>query len=173
MFQIHYDRYNKRYGSDGIHKPLVWTDVQEELKKFKEEFIYPTIVNVEKDEFSMKTWLEVLPLHAYDVRDGDKKPEDDLEADDSDDDDDEEKIVETKTKVLETKAAAEEVLDTKAATEEVLETKAVTEEVLETKTPVAEENGKVSETTTESAKSDEAVASEIVEKEASKVSSSI
>lgn len=66
--QVHYDRYNTKYGSDGMHETLEWTEEEPVVKKFFDEFIFPTIVNTEKADNSMVNWLETLPMHSYDVR---------------------------------------------------------------------------------------------------------
>lgn len=66
--QVHYDRYNTRYGTDGIHDALSWEKEEPEVKKFFDTFIMPTIVNTEINEGSMVAWLETLPLHSYDIR---------------------------------------------------------------------------------------------------------
>ncbi|KAL3224398.1 hypothetical protein MRX96_026613 [Rhipicephalus microplus] len=65
---LHYDRYNKRYGGDGLHEPLCWEAKQDLIQAFKEKHIFPTIVETEKNEKSMLNWMENLPLHSYDVR---------------------------------------------------------------------------------------------------------
>lgn len=65
---LHYDRYNKRYGGDGLHEPLCWEEKQDLIQAFKEKHIFPTIVETEKNEKSMLNWMENLPLHSYDVR---------------------------------------------------------------------------------------------------------
>ncbi|XP_076308202.1 pseudouridylate synthase 1 homolog isoform X2 [Tachypleus tridentatus] len=66
--EIHYDKYNKKYGGDGIHEALSWEEYQPIIHKFKEDFIYPTIIETEKTEKSMFSWLETLVLHTYDIR---------------------------------------------------------------------------------------------------------
>jgi len=66
--QVHYDRYNTRYGTDGMHEALDWINEEEEIKKFFDEHIFPTIVNTEMTEKSMVNWLETLTLHSFDVR---------------------------------------------------------------------------------------------------------
>lgn len=65
--QTHYDRYNERYGTDGMHVALEWTDEEDKIQKFFEEFIFPTIVKTEMTEKSMVNWLDTLPRHSYDV----------------------------------------------------------------------------------------------------------
>lgn len=66
--QVHYDRYNKRYGEDGIHETLDWNAVEDKVKEFFDSKILPKIVETELAEKSMETWLETLPKHSYDVR---------------------------------------------------------------------------------------------------------
>lgn len=66
--EVHYERYNQRFGKDGIHEPLDWSEVEAEVTAFKENFIYPTIIESEVEEKSMMTWLETLHLHSYSIR---------------------------------------------------------------------------------------------------------
>lgn len=66
--EVHYEYYNQRYGKDGYHEPLVWCEVESDVKAFKENFIYPTIIQSEIEEKSMMSWLETLKLHSYDIR---------------------------------------------------------------------------------------------------------
>ncbi|XP_077864475.1 pseudouridylate synthase 1 homolog [Saccoglossus kowalevskii] len=68
---VHFDGYNKRYGNDGIHEALTWEQYEETIGKFKEEHIYPSIIETEIKEKSMMKWLTSLPLHTYDTRDKD------------------------------------------------------------------------------------------------------
>jgi len=63
--QIHYDRYNKRYGSDGIHEPLSWEKQEEDIVKFREEFVFKDIVDTEISTKSMFEWMSVLPMHKF------------------------------------------------------------------------------------------------------------
>ncbi|KAI4491870.1 hypothetical protein M0804_003262 [Polistes exclamans] len=44
---VHYDHYNKRYGSDGIHETLDWKECEEEVEQFQAEYIVKHIVNTE------------------------------------------------------------------------------------------------------------------------------
>ncbi|XP_074601721.1 pseudouridine synthase 1 [Brevipalpus obovatus] len=71
--EVHYDKYNNRFGGDEIHEPLVWDEYSDTLRKFADEFIYPVIVNTEKQELSMIKWLQLLPIHSFDIR-GDGPP---------------------------------------------------------------------------------------------------
>ncbi|XP_054262505.1 pseudouridylate synthase 1 homolog [Macrosteles quadrilineatus] len=66
--EVHYDRYNQRYGSDGVHEPIDWSKWNPKIDEFKDKFIMPTIVTTEKNEKSMLTWLDSLSLHSFDVR---------------------------------------------------------------------------------------------------------
>ena len=89
--KVHYDRYNKRFGNDGIHDPIDWDAykvsmlpsmhlliwhmlvlyvcsytrveqcglvftsspmLQDEIEKFREDYIYSTIIDTEKEEKS-------------------------------------------------------------------------------------------------------------------------
>ncbi|RMC05872.1 hypothetical protein DUI87_17415 [Hirundo rustica rustica] len=55
----------KRFGNDGLHEPLEWTEVEEKIAVFKEQYIYPTIINTEREEKSMANWLNTLPIHDF------------------------------------------------------------------------------------------------------------
>lgn len=68
--EVHYDRYNARYGSDGFHENLVWEDFEAAIKEFREKFIQPTIVDSELSDEPMQAWLPTLELHTYDERVG-------------------------------------------------------------------------------------------------------
>lgn len=50
--EVHYSRYNKKFGEDGIHENLTWSDCNDAVEAFKEKFILPTIVNTEINEKS-------------------------------------------------------------------------------------------------------------------------
>lgn len=67
----HYEIYNKRFGSDGIHEGLVWNDVGNDIQKFREKYIDSTIIETEIKENPMIKWLETLPMHSFTVRDPD------------------------------------------------------------------------------------------------------
>ena len=67
--QIHYDRYNKRFAGDGIHEGLDWVGQADAVEKFKEDFIFSDIIETEKKEKSMLSWMgEVLPMHTFTPR---------------------------------------------------------------------------------------------------------
>uniref|UniRef100_A0A8D0BHS4 Pseudouridylate synthase 1 homolog n=1 Tax=Salvator merianae TaxID=96440 RepID=A0A8D0BHS4_SALMN len=63
--QVHFEKYNKRFGNDGFHEALEWAEEEEKIAAFKEQHIYPTIINSEKLEKSMVSWLETLCNHDF------------------------------------------------------------------------------------------------------------
>ncbi|XP_026153352.1 pseudouridylate synthase 1 homolog [Mastacembelus armatus] len=65
--RVHFDRYNKRFGGDGLHERLEWDHQEEAIKAFKEDHIYPTIVETECQEGSMVSWMSTLPIHDFEV----------------------------------------------------------------------------------------------------------
>jgi len=67
--EVHYERYNKKYGGDGIHEALLWDEVNEQIVSFKSEHIYPRMVETEIQEKSMLNWLSTLPIHTFSNRD--------------------------------------------------------------------------------------------------------
>jgi tRNA pseudouridine38-40 synthase len=73
--EVHYDRYNLRYGGDGIHEPVVWPEVNDKIDEFKRKQILPNVYQGEKKEFSMIKWLQSLPIHTYGSRDQQKGSE--------------------------------------------------------------------------------------------------
>jgi tRNA pseudouridine38-40 synthase len=70
--KIHYEKYNHRYGSDGMHDDLEWRDYEAELKDFFVTKIFKSILAAEIETQSMVGWLETLGRHSYAVRDNDK-----------------------------------------------------------------------------------------------------
>ncbi|XP_068561979.1 pseudouridylate synthase 1 homolog [Cebidichthys violaceus] len=65
--RVHFDRYNKRFGGDGLHERLDWDGEEEAIKGFKEAHIYPTIVETECQEGSMVSWMATLPIHDFEA----------------------------------------------------------------------------------------------------------
>lgn len=63
--KVHFDRYNKRFGGDGLHECLEWEHEEELIKAFKEAHIYPTIVETECQEGSLVSWMSSLPIHDF------------------------------------------------------------------------------------------------------------
>lgn len=50
--QVHYDRYNTRFGHDGIHEKLTWDEYEEEIADFKRKYIDSVITETEQKEKS-------------------------------------------------------------------------------------------------------------------------
>ncbi|XP_060917480.1 tRNA pseudouridine synthase A isoform X1 [Labrus mixtus] len=65
--RVHFDRYNKKFGGDGLHETLEWENEEEAIKAFKEAQIYPTIVETECQEGSMVSWMATLPIHDFEA----------------------------------------------------------------------------------------------------------
>uniref|UniRef100_A0A3B4ZPS7 Pseudouridylate synthase 1 homolog n=1 Tax=Stegastes partitus TaxID=144197 RepID=A0A3B4ZPS7_9TELE len=76
--RVHFDRYNKRFGGDGLHERLEWDREEEAIKAFKEAHIYPTIVETECQEGSMVSWMSTLPIHDFEGTAGETRDNKDL-----------------------------------------------------------------------------------------------
>lgn len=63
--RVHFDRYNKRFGGDGLHETLEWEQEEDAIASFKEAHIYPSIVETECQEKSMISWMSTLPIHDF------------------------------------------------------------------------------------------------------------
>ncbi|KAK4310360.1 hypothetical protein Pmani_018077 [Petrolisthes manimaculis] len=61
----HFVTYNKTYGGDGIHEPLVWDEVEEEIQRFCDENLYDSIMKKELNENVMLKWLCCQYYHDY------------------------------------------------------------------------------------------------------------
>lgn len=74
--QLHFDGYNKKFGSDGVHEPIDWSPYQETVDQFKEEQIISQIVVKEKTERVTFDWLRTLQFHNFDTPrlEGPQKP---------------------------------------------------------------------------------------------------
>eukprot|EP00095_Tigriopus_kingsejongensis_P011718 maker-scaffold916_size81488-snap-gene-0.6 protein:Tk11718 transcript:maker-scaffold916_size81488-snap-gene-0.6-mRNA-1 annotation:"unnamed protein product" len=66
--EVHYDRYNKRFGSDGVHDALSWDHLSDQLESFKRDIIFEDIILSEKKEKSMLEWMKNLPIHTFTPR---------------------------------------------------------------------------------------------------------
>ncbi|XP_072155770.1 pseudouridylate synthase 1 homolog isoform X2 [Bemisia tabaci] len=68
--QVHYDSYNKRFGSDGMHEALDWAEFESEIQEFKDKVLIPHIVKTEKAEKTTLYFItQELPRHTFNVRD--------------------------------------------------------------------------------------------------------
>ncbi|MGH0163700.1 UNVERIFIED_CONTAM: hypothetical protein FKN15_048536 [Acipenser sinensis] len=65
--RVHFEKYNMRFGSDGLHEPLDWLEEEDRIAAFKEQHIYPTIIHTEIEEKSMVNWLGTLPIHDFEA----------------------------------------------------------------------------------------------------------
>merc|ERR1711994_471862 len=66
--EVHYEKYNHRFGKDGIHEPLEWSTSRDEVQSFKEEMVYKDILMTESKERSMLLWLRNLRVHSFEPR---------------------------------------------------------------------------------------------------------
>jgi len=62
---VFFKQYNKKFGQDGMHKPLTFDKEQESVVKFKKEIIWKNIVEQEVKTSSMASWLKTLSNHTY------------------------------------------------------------------------------------------------------------
>lgn len=74
--RVHFDRYNQRFGGDGLHQRLEWDEESESMKGFKKAHIYPSIVDTESEERSMISWMASLPIHDYEASAANKREKD-------------------------------------------------------------------------------------------------
>ncbi|XP_069476169.1 pseudouridylate synthase 1 homolog [Ambystoma mexicanum] len=85
--QVHFERYNQRFGNDGMHEALEWAVEERKIADFKEDYIYPTIIQTEREEKSMSSWLSTLPIHDFNatvsgVQSNDSKKDSELDGSD-------------------------------------------------------------------------------------------
>ncbi len=50
--QVHFDAYNKKFGGDGTHEALDWSEYDDDVSTFKREHIYQDIINTEINDLS-------------------------------------------------------------------------------------------------------------------------
>lgn len=81
---VHFTRYDKRYGDDGQHKPLTFEDCNEAVEKFFRSKILPTIIKTEIEEKSMQIWLgRRLERHSFEMNaEPDEEEEEGEQSDD-------------------------------------------------------------------------------------------
>lgn len=63
--EVHFDRYNRKFGGDGHHEPIEWGEHNKEIRDFMEKHIYSVVVETEIKDRSMFQWLNTLSLHSY------------------------------------------------------------------------------------------------------------
>ncbi|KAK3930596.1 tRNA pseudouridine synthase A [Frankliniella fusca] len=66
--EVHYEAYNRRYGSDGVHEKLDWSEHEQFISEFRDKYILQNILKTEEEEKSMLTWMATLPGHSYSLR---------------------------------------------------------------------------------------------------------
>lgn len=67
--ELFFEGYNKKFGNDGMHEPLVWDKYRESLDKFREEHVLSHIARSEVQESVMLQWLGTLQYHKFDFID--------------------------------------------------------------------------------------------------------
>ena len=68
LSQIHYERYDRKFGADGTHDPLNWAECSEAVERFKEDVIFADMVETEAESKSMLDWLKFLHMHTFTPR---------------------------------------------------------------------------------------------------------
>ncbi|KAG8239520.1 hypothetical protein J437_LFUL016637 [Ladona fulva] len=81
--EVHYDKYNRKFGSDGMHDSLTWAEYEEEIAEFKKKYISSMIIKTEIEEKSMLNWLPTLPFHSFDIREQNINQESDDDSEES------------------------------------------------------------------------------------------
>lgn len=66
---VHYTRYNERYGSDGVHENLEFKEDDEAVEEFFKANIMSTIIETELRDMPMRDWIGRLRNHSYEVPD--------------------------------------------------------------------------------------------------------
>ena len=62
---VHFERYNRKFGEDGVHKPLEWSAAEERIREFKDSVIYLHIHSTELHSSPMAEWLASLNIHDF------------------------------------------------------------------------------------------------------------
>lgn len=66
---VHYTRYNERYGEDGVHEPLTFDAEEEVVEEFFRKHIMSTIIDTELKETPMLRYIGRLREHQYEMTD--------------------------------------------------------------------------------------------------------
>ncbi|XP_014236386.1 tRNA pseudouridine synthase A [Trichogramma pretiosum] len=66
---VHYDYYNKKYGSDGVHEKLDWLECEEEIREFEKTKILKDVFDTEIKEKATLNWLANLNVNSFGPRD--------------------------------------------------------------------------------------------------------
>ena len=62
---VHFERYNRRFGEDGVHQPLEWSAVEDRIQEFRDNVIYRHIHRTEVQASPMVEWLASLNIHDF------------------------------------------------------------------------------------------------------------
>jgi tRNA pseudouridine38-40 synthase len=73
---VHYTRYNERYGADGEHEILNWEKEDEAVEEFFRTNIMSTIIETELRDEPMKRWIGRLKIHEYEKTEAEKESSD-------------------------------------------------------------------------------------------------
>lgn len=65
--KLHYDKYNKKFGNDGVHTSLEFEDLEEDIESFKHKYIYSNIMQKEVTGKSMFIWMSKMPISHFGV----------------------------------------------------------------------------------------------------------
>lgn len=60
-----FNGYNSKFGKDGIHEEIEWDSLEKEVVEFRDNYIYPQVIEQEADSKSMFTWLGNLKKHNF------------------------------------------------------------------------------------------------------------
>lgn len=66
---VHYTRYNERYGSDGVHEPLTFDKEEPIVEEFFRKHIMSTIIETELKDEPMLQYIGRLRKHSYEMTD--------------------------------------------------------------------------------------------------------
>ena len=62
---VFFEYYNKKFGKDGMHKPVEWTHCLEEVEKFKrEQIVHNLLTDIDKERI-YEEYVPILDLHTY------------------------------------------------------------------------------------------------------------
>lgn len=84
---VHYEKYNERYGADGVHEALTFEKEDDAVEEFFRKYIMSTIIETELKEESMLRWIGRLKNHSYDPNDYKQMNEEKEEGDDGNESD--------------------------------------------------------------------------------------
>lgn len=48
--QLHYDKYDRKYGKDGVHRPISWPELADTIETFKHEYIFSHMIRKEMED---------------------------------------------------------------------------------------------------------------------------